>query len=31
MSGHHAKINQWRKEQSIQKTKKKRPDLLDKV
>ena len=28
LSGNHAKINAWRKEQSIKKTKQKRPDLL---
>jgi tRNA (guanine37-N1)-methyltransferase len=29
MSGNHAKIEQWRMEQSIQRTKDRRPDLLD--
>ncbi|MDG1913784.1 MAG: tRNA (guanosine(37)-N1)-methyltransferase TrmD [Crocinitomix sp.] len=29
MSGHNAKINEWRNEQSILRTKKRRPDLLD--
>ncbi len=29
MSGNHAKIDQWRLEQSIQRTKERRPDLLD--
>jgi tRNA (guanine37-N1)-methyltransferase len=29
MSGNHAKIEQWRIEQSIQRTKERRPDLLD--
>ena len=28
LSGHHEKINKWRKEKSIEKTKKNRPDLL---
>ena len=28
LSGHHARINQWRKEQSIQRTRERRPDLL---
>lgn len=28
LSGHHAKIEQWRREQSIQRTKERRPDLL---
>jgi tRNA (guanine37-N1)-methyltransferase len=30
ISGHHQKINQWRKEQAIEITKKNRPDLLEK-
>jgi tRNA (guanine37-N1)-methyltransferase len=30
MSGHHANINQWRKEQSMKRTKEKRPDLFEK-
>ena len=30
LSGHHEKIERWRKEKSIEMTKKKRPDLLDK-
>jgi tRNA (guanine37-N1)-methyltransferase len=29
MSGNHAKINEWRKQKSIQKTKEIRPDLFD--
>jgi len=29
MSGHEAKIRQWREEQALERTKKKRPDLLD--
>jgi tRNA (guanine37-N1)-methyltransferase len=29
MSGNHAKIDQWRMEQSLQRTKERRPDLLD--
>jgi tRNA (guanine37-N1)-methyltransferase len=29
MSGHHAKIEEWRKEKSIETTRKHRPDLLD--
>jgi tRNA (guanine37-N1)-methyltransferase len=29
MSGNHAKIEQWRMEQSLQRTKERRPDLLD--
>lgn len=28
LSGHHAKIEQWRHEQSVQRTKERRPDLL---
>lgn len=30
LSGHHANINKWRLEQSIQKTRERRPDLLEK-
>lgn len=30
LSGHHANINKWRHEQSIQRTKQKRPDLYEK-
>src|SRR5690606_33801966 len=30
LSGHHAKIEEWRKEQSLKRTLKKRPDLLKK-
>ncbi len=30
LSGHHGKIQQWRKEQSLLRTKQKRPDLLEK-
>lgn len=30
LSGHHEKIERWRKEKSIEMTKKKRPDLLKK-
>lgn len=30
LSGHHEKIKQWRKEKSLEITKKKRPDLLEK-
>jgi tRNA (guanine37-N1)-methyltransferase len=29
LSGDHAKINQWRQQQALQKTKKHRPDLLN--
>jgi tRNA (guanine-N1)-methyltransferase len=29
LSGHHAKVAAWRKELAIEKTKKKRPDLLE--
>ena len=29
LSGHHANINKWRKENSIKNTQKKRPDLLN--
>jgi tRNA (guanine37-N1)-methyltransferase len=31
MSGNHAKINEWRKEQVIKKTREKRPDLIEKA
>lgn len=31
LSGHHAKIEEWRKKQSILRTAKNRPDLLDKA
>lgn len=31
MSGHHAKIEEWRQEKRLEKTKKNRPDLLDEV
>ena len=31
LSGHHAKIEAWRKEQSMERTKKYRPDLLEKM
>ena len=30
LSGHHEKINQWRYEQQIEKTRRRRPDLLEK-
>jgi tRNA (guanine37-N1)-methyltransferase len=30
VSGHHAKILQWQKEQSIEMTRKRRPDLWEK-
>ena len=30
LSGHHANIEKWRREQSLEKTRKKRPDLLEK-
>lgn len=30
LSGHHANIEKWRREQSIQRTKERRPDLLEK-
>lgn len=30
LSGHHANINEWRKKQSIEMTKRKRPELLNK-
>ncbi|HML96896.1 MAG TPA: tRNA (guanosine(37)-N1)-methyltransferase TrmD [Tepidiformaceae bacterium] len=29
LSGHHAKIEQWKKEQRLQRTRERRPDLLD--
>lgn len=28
LSGHHAKVSQWRKEEALKRTKKKRPDLI---
>lgn len=31
LSGHHANIEKWRNEQSLKRTKERRPDLLDKV
>ncbi|HHY59192.1 MAG TPA: tRNA (guanosine(37)-N1)-methyltransferase TrmD [Clostridia bacterium] len=31
LSGHHAKISQWRRQQSLLRTKKRRPDLLEKA
>ena len=31
LSGHHANIDKWRREQSIMRTYRKRPDLLDKT
>jgi tRNA (guanine37-N1)-methyltransferase len=31
LSGDHAKINQWRREQSLRRTFERRPDLLDKA
>ena len=31
MSGHHENINKWRKEQSIKRTRDKRPDLYEKI
>ena len=30
LSGHHENINKWRREQQIEKTKNRRPDLLEK-
>ncbi|SDN27281.1 tRNA (guanosine(37)-N1)-methyltransferase TrmD [Alkalicoccus daliensis] len=30
-SGHHAKIDQWRREESLKRTKERRPDLLEKA
>ena len=30
LSGHHGRIEEWRKEQSYLRTKERRPDLLDK-
>ena len=29
LSGHHAKIEEWKKEQALQRTRENRPDLLD--
>lgn len=29
LSGHHAKIAEWRHEQQVQRTRERRPDLLD--
>jgi tRNA (guanine37-N1)-methyltransferase len=31
LSGHHAKIEEWRKEQSLKRTLEKRPDLIKNV
>ncbi|MDG0871183.1 tRNA (guanosine(37)-N1)-methyltransferase TrmD [Paenibacillus thiaminolyticus] len=31
LSGHHAKVEQWRKEQSLRRTVERRPDLLDSI
>lgn len=31
LSGHHAKINEWRKQQQLERTEKRRPDLLERV
>ena len=31
ISGHHAKIEQWKREQSLINTLKKRPDMLEKA
>jgi len=31
LSGHHEKIRQWRKEQSLRRTLQSRPDLLEKA
>lgn len=31
LSGHHANIEKWRREQSVIRTAKKRPDLLEKA
>ena len=31
LSGHHAKINEWRKNEQIKRTKERRPDLLERV
>ena len=31
LSGHHAKINEWRKQQQLERTKDRRPDLLERV
>ena len=30
LSGHHANIDKWRKEEQIKRTKERRPDLLEK-
>ena len=29
LSGHHAEIEKWRRQQSVERTKKRRPDLLE--
>ncbi len=31
LSGHHAKINEWRRQQQLERTKERRPDLLERV
>ena len=31
LSGHHANINRWRRDKSIQRTNKKRPDMIEKI
>ena len=31
MTGHHANIMKWRREQSLERTKRRRPDLLKKA
>lgn len=31
LSGHHAKINEWRRQQQLERTKDRRPDLLERV
>lgn len=31
LSGHHAKINEWRRQQQLERTEKRRPDLLERV
>lgn len=31
LTGHHAKINEWRKSEALKRTKKRRPDLLDRI
>lgn len=31
LSGHHAKINEWRRQQQLERTKNRRPDLLERV